>query len=62
MFVIVSVYVIEPLVSTDAVAVFDNVRFVGVLTVVLALPQLASGQLPLLGGSEGVPPVEPTFA
>ena len=35
----------------------------GALTVVLALPQLASGQLPpLLGGSEGVPPVGPTVA
>ncbi len=58
----VNAYVIEPLVSTDDVAVFDNVKFVGVLTVVLALPQVASEQLPLLGGSEGVPPVDPTVA
>jgi hypothetical protein len=35
---------------------------VGVLTVVLALPQAASEQLPLLGGSDGVPPVDPTVA
>lgn len=35
----------------------------GALTVVLALPQLASGQLRLLGGSEGVPPAAgPTVA
>jgi hypothetical protein len=56
------VYSIVPPVSTVAVPVFDKVKFVGVFTVVLALLQLVSGQLPLLGGSDGTPPVEPTVA
>ena len=60
MFVIVSVYVIEPLVSTDAVAVFDNVRFVAPIDVD------AEAQLDVVqvapGGGGSIPPVESTDA
>ena len=49
---------------TTEVAVFRRVSdaVATLLTTVPALPQLASEQLPLDGGSEGVPPVGPTVA
>ncbi len=51
-------------VVTVLVADFDSVKagVAAALTVVLALLQLVSGQLPLLGGSDGTPPVGPTVA
>ncbi len=55
MFVIVSVYVIEPLVSTDAVAVFDNVRLTTPPTAVVAEEQLVVAHP--TGGGGALPPV-----
>ena len=55
-------YSIVPPVRAVALPDLDNVKFAGVLTVVVALPQLASEQLPLDGGSDGVPPAGPTVA
>ena len=60
-FVIVSVFVIAPPVSTDAVLLLASVKVTGVFTVVAALAQLALVQLaPGVGGE--LPPVESTDA
>ncbi len=60
-FVIVSVFVIAPPVSTDAVLLLASAKVTGVFTVVAALAQLALVQLaPGVGGE--LPPVESTDA